>query len=97
MNSTMWCMSVYIINDAIPEMDETFTVSLSEVPTTTDGCANMSANSSVDNISGSGSIDQALTMKDVLEPMEPIFSGTAIITIVDDDFIGELVLCVLLQ
>lgn len=94
MNIMMWCMSVYIINDAIPEMDETFTLSLSEVPTTTDGCANMTANSSVDNASGSGSIDQALTMKDVLEP---IFSGTAIITIVDDDFIGELVLCVLLQ
>lgn len=97
MNIMMWCMSVYIINDAIPEMDETFTLSLSEVPTTTDGCTNMTANSSVDNASGSGSIDQALIMKDMLEPMEPIFSGTAIITIVDDDFIGELVLCVLLQ
>ena len=102
-NSMVWCMSVYIINDAIPEMNETFTVSLFEVSTTTDGCANMTDNSSIDNGSGSGNFGHVSTM---LEPMEPIFSETAIITIVDDDtivaddaildhdFIGELVLCV---
>lgn len=87
-------MRVYIINDAIPEMNETFTVSLSEVSSTTDGCDNTTDNSSIDNGSGSGNSGHASTM------LEPIFSATVIITIVDDDtivaivdddFIGELV------